>query len=363
MEKQRKRTLLIVDDIAMNRMILADLFGAEYDVIEAENGQEAVAEIDRYGEELAIVLLDIVMPVMNGFEVLQHMHETGINKTVPVILITGEHDDEKFLQGYSLGVADLISKPFNPEIVARRVSNVIGLYSHKQELERRLREQKQALEEQAARLRQSNLFVIDALSTTVEFRNLESGDHVKRIRLLTKAILEAMRTDYPLSEEDIENISNASALHDIGKIAIPDSILLKPGRLTAEEFDIMKTHTLQGCEILASLNYTQDPQHFTYCYEICRYHHERWDGKGYPDGLKGEEIPVWAQAASLADVYDALTSKRVYKAAYTHEKAVEMIIAGECGLFNPKMLSALARTSDSLRDLSQEPPQIGRAHV
>lgn len=209
------------------------------------------------------------------------------------------------------------------------------------------------LEKQAERLRQTNLFVIDALSTTVEFRNFESGEHIKRIRLLTKVILEAMREDYPLDDMAIEAISNAAALHDIGKIAISDSILLKPGPLTQEEFEVMKTHTVRGCEILASLNYAQDLEHFTYCYEICRHHHERWDGNGYPDGLKGDDIPIWAQATSLADVYDALTSKRIYKGAYTHDQAISMILGGECGVFNPKMLHHFTEVADKLHDLIQ----------
>ncbi len=347
-----KKKLLIVDDIMLNRLILSDLFSGEYEVIEAENGQEALEKIDHYKEELSIVLLDIVMPVMDGFAVLHAMHARNYIGTIPVILITGENDDEKFLQGYTLGISDLINKPFNPEIVERRVSNVVRLYAHKQEMEQRLREQKEMLERQAERLRQSNLFVIDALSTTVEFRNQESGDHVKRIRLLTKVMLIAMREDYPLDDDTIETISNASALHDIGKIAIPDSILLKPGSLTKEEFDIMKSHTVRGCEILASLGDAQDQEYYTYSYDICRYHHERYDGRGYPDGLVGEQIPVWAQATSLADVYDALTSKRVYKPAYTHAEAVQMILNGECGVFNPIMLKHFHRIADEFRNLS-----------
>lgn len=350
---QRKK-LLVVDDIQLNRMILKELFSDRYDVIEAPNGEVAIGLINLYGKEIAIVLLDIVMPVMDGFEVLQQMNESGIIGTVPVILITGENDDEKALKGYELGVADLINKPFNPDIVERRVENVVALYANQQNLEMKLAEQKKELEDQAERLRQSNLFVIDALSTTVEFRNFESGDHIKRIRTLTKVLLTSMKDEYNLTDEEISAISSASAMHDIGKIAIPDSILLKPGPLNREEFEVMKTHTIRGCEILSSLNYTQDQEYFTYCYEICRHHHERWDGGGYPDGLKGDDISIWAQATSLADVYDALTSKRVYKDAYAHEKAVEMIVNGECGIFNPKMLEHFVACQDELLDQSKE---------
>lgn len=353
MSDSPQRKLLVVDDVQLNRLILTELFSDQYQVLEAENGLQAMEIIEREGAALSIVLLDIVMPEMDGFEVLQRMNESGIMGTVPVILITGENDDEMALKGYGLGVSDLVNKPFNPEIVERRVDNVVALYAHKQDLEQKLREQKEMLKQQAERLRQSNLFVIDALSTTVEFRNLESGEHIKRIRTLTKVLLEALRDEYPLTDEEIEAISNASAMHDIGKIAIADSILLKPGPLNKEEFEVMKTHTVRGCEILESLNYTQDEEYYTYCYEICRHHHERWDGRGYPDGLKGDEISIWAQATSLADVYDALTSKRVYKDAYTHEQAAQMILNGECGAFNPAMLEKFVRVQDQLRAMNE----------
>ncbi len=343
-----KKKLLVVDDIEINRIILSDLFSGQFDVLEAENGRAAIDLLDQYKEEISIVLLDLVMPVMDGFEVLRIMNNSGIIQTIPVILITGEDDDEKSLLGYKLGVSDLIKKPFNSDIVYRRVNNVVDLYSHKRDLEQKLKEQKEELERQSRRLKQSNQFVIDTLSTTVEFRNFESGEHIKRIRVLTHLLLEKANQYYPLSPEEIEMIGNASAVHDIGKIAIPDSILLKPGPLNSEEFAIMKTHTIRGCEILSSLNYMQDQEYFTYCYDVCRHHHERWDGRGYPDGLKGDAIPVWAQATSLADVYDALTSKRVYKDAYSNEEAIKMILNGECGVFNPKFLDCLVSIKDIL---------------
>lgn len=352
-----KKKLLVVDDIDINRAILEDLFYEKYEVIEAENGKVALELINQFKNKIAVVLLDIVMPIMDGFEVLKEMNENGIIDTVPVIMITGENDDEISLRGYQLGVSDLINKPFNPEIVYRRVNNIVALYSHKQHLEEKLKEQKEFLEKQAHRLKQANQFVIDALSTTLEFRSSESGEHIKRIRTLTKILLETAKEYYPLSDDAIEAISNASAMHDIGKIAIPDSILLKPGRLTDEEFEIMKSHSVRGCEILESLNYTQDKEYYTYCYDICRHHHERWDGRGYPDGLKGDEIPIWAQATSIADVYDALTSKRVYKDAYTHEQAVNMILNGECGSFNPKLIECFVKVQAELLEQNQNQPE------
>lgn len=344
------RKLLVVDDVEINRAILFELFSDQFDVLEAENGKIALDIIHQYGEEIAIVLLDIIMPVMDGFEVLKVMNDEHLINTIPVIMITGENDDNKMLMGYGMGVSDLVNKPFNPDIIYRRVNNVVDLYTHKLQLEQKLLEQKQMLEKQARRLRNFDQFVIDALSTTVEFRDFESGEHIKRIRILTKILLENMRDDYPLTQDQIDIISNVSAMHDIGKIAIPDSILLKPGRLTKEEFEIMKTHTLRGCEILESIGEVQDLDYYNYSYDICRHHHERWDGRGYPDGLKGDDISIWAQATSLADVYDALTSKRVYKAAYTHEEAINMIVKGECGAFNPKMLDCFVRIQQKLKE-------------
>ncbi len=343
-----KKKLLAVDDMELNRTILRDLFQDEFEVLEAENGLAAMKLIEQYGTELSIILLDIVMPEMDGFEVLRRMNESGLIAAVPVILITGENDTQKALLGYGLGVSDLVDKPFNSDIIYRRVNNVVALYSHKQNLENKLREQKEMLDKQAWRLRQSNQFIIDALSTIVEFRNLESGEHIKRIRAITKILLEKAAVYYPFTPEEIDVMASASSVHDIGKIAIPDSILLKPGRLTPEEFSIMKTHTTKGCEILEHLNNMEDKEYFTYCYDVCRHHHERWDGKGYPDGLKGDDIPIWAQATSIADVYDALTSKRVYKDAIPHNEAIEMILRGDCGVFNPKLLECLIGVQDTL---------------
>lgn len=348
---QKRRKLLIVDDVDLNRMILNELFCDKFDVLEAENGDVALELIQKYQEEISIVLLDLIMPVMDGFEVLAAMKDLGLSSSIPVIMITGENDDDKLLTGYGLGIADLVNKPFNPEIVVRRVNNVVELYDHQRNLQQKLNEQKEELEKQSQSLRQTNQFVIDALSTTVEYRDIESGEHIKRTRALVGIILKCVQDEYPLSDEDIETIANVSVMHDIGKIAIPDNVLLKPGRLTKEEFEIMKKHTIYGCDILSSLDYTQDIEYFTYGYDICRYHHERWDGSGYPDRLMGEAIPIWAQAAALADVYDALSNKRVYKPAYTHEETMNMILNGECGEFNPKIMAGFMRIRDEIPEM------------
>ena len=352
-----KKTILIVDDIELNRAILAELFDDLYDIEEAENGQQALDILEREHGKIFMVLLDIIMPVMDGFEVLQVMSEKRWIERVPVILITSENSDRAALQGYQLGVTDIINKPFNPEVVKRRVANIIELFMHKSSLEKLVSQQIGTLQKQAQKINQVNNFLIETLSTAVEFRNCESGQHIKRIRHTTQVLLEAIAREYPeyeLSPYHIEKIASASMMHDIGKIAIPDYILNKPGKLTPEEFEIMQAHCIRGCEFLQSIHYAQDEEYFRYCYEICRHHHERWDGNGYPDKLKGESIPIWAQVVSLADVYDALTSKRVYKKAYTHDKAVNMILGGECGVFNPKLLSVFVKVAPLLeKDLTE----------
>jgi len=351
---ETKRHLLVVDDIDINRMIIAELFAENYEILEAANGEEALAIINSDEYDLAIVLLDLMMPVLDGFGVLQDMNRKRKIDKIPVILITGDDDDENALESYGLGASDVMHKPFNAAIVTQRVQNVIELYTYKNYLEEKLVEQKEKLIQQEGRLKQMNFSLIDTLSATVEFRNVESGKHIMRTRLLIKLLLENLRDRYAFSDEQLELISSAAALHDVGKIAIPDAVLLKPGRLTKDEFEVMKTHTTKGAEILETLDMLQDKEYFQYCYDICRHHHERWDGKGYPDGLSGMSIPIWAQAASLVAVYDALTSKRVYKDAYPHEQAVEMILNGECGTFNPELLETLRACGDDLRDLAQK---------
>lgn len=359
-----EKVILIVDDVELNRAILSELFQKEYGILEAENGLDALDLIEKHGENIKVVLLDLVMPVMDGFEVLERLKKSRWFRQVPIILITAENNESTALKGYAIGVSDIINKPFNPEIVHRRVTNIIELYDHKRDLETKLQEQYQLLEQQADKLKKVNSFVIDTLSTAVEFRNSESGFHIARMRKITEYLLRALSArheQYRFFEEEINIISDAAALHDIGKIAIPDAVLLKPGRLTPEEFEVMKTHTTKGCEILESLNYAQDEEYFHYSYEICRHHHERWDGKGYPDGLKGNEIPIWAQVVSLADVYEALTGERVYKPIYSHEKAISMIVNGECGQFNPSLLSCFLEEIDGLlKELKQPEMQIVR---
>lgn len=348
---EEKRSLLIVDDVEMNRAILSEAFYQEYDIIEAENGRDALLEIEKNGKNIAAILLDIVMPFVDGFGVIEQMKKKNLMEVIPVFLITSDESDESLNRGYELGVVDVIRKPFKVDFIHRRLSNIIELYRHRNELETVVNEQIEKLQEQSEKLRQFNSNMIDTLSTVIEFRDCESGEHVKRIRGVTDIMLHRIAKRFPeygLTEDQMALIADASAMHDIGKISIPDYILCKPGRLTNEEFAIMKEHTIRGCEILERVPTLKGSEIYDYCYDICRHHHERWDGRGYPDGLKGSEISIWSQCVALADVYDALVSPRVYKAPFSHEKAVEMIQNGECGAFNPELLDCFSQTADEI---------------
>ncbi|MCI8836721.1 MAG: diguanylate cyclase [Hungatella sp.] len=345
-EQELKQKILIVDDSEMNRAILTDMLESEYEIIEAENGREAISLIEKHGTELSVILLDIVMPELDGFGVLDVMNRRRWIEDIPVIMISSESGSSHMKRAYELGSTDYISRPFDVTVVHRRVVNTIMLYAKQKKLAALVMEQIDENEKQST-------LMIDILSHIVEFRNGESGLHVLHIRVLTELILKHLVeiTDrYPFKLEEISMISTASALHDIGKISIPGEILNKPGRLTKEEFDTMKTHTTIGAEMLENLAFHQEEPLVKEAYAICRWHHERYDGRGYPDGLKGDEIPISAQVVALADVYDALTSERVYKKAFPHEEAVRMICNGECGTFNPLLLKCLNDIADTLQE-------------
>ena len=345
MKQTRKEKILIVDDSELNRAILADMLGEEYDIVEAENGLEGVAILQKMGPELSLVLLDIVMPQMDGFGVLDTMNQNHWIDDIPVIMISAESGSSHIERAYELGVTDFIARPFDALIVHRRVVNTILLYAKQKKLVGMVADQIYEKE------RQGNL-MIDILSHIVEFRNGESGLHVLHVRSLTELLLRRLsqKTDrYRLTPAEIAIITTASALHDIGKIAIDENILNKPGRLTDEEFAIMKTHTTVGAEMLENLPIHQHDPLVNVAYQICRWHHERYDGRGYPDGLRGDSIPISAQVVALADVYDALTSVRVYKPPFPHEEAVQMILDGKCGTFNPLLLECLQENSEVIR--------------
>ena len=331
-----KEKILIADDSAMNRAILTEMLGDGYEILEAENGRQAVS-IMQTNVDIDLLLLDIMMPEMDGFDVLAMMNKYHWIDDIPVIMISAENASSYVERGYDLGATDYISRPFDMAIVRRRVINTLMLYAKQKRLVRLVAEQVYEKEK-------SNSTMINILSHIVEFRNGESGLHVLHIQTATDILLRTLvrKSDkYNLNAADISLISTASALHDIGKINIPASILNKPGKLTKEEFDTMKTHTTTGAEILDKLPFQQESPLVKTAYAICRWHHERWDGRGYPDGLKGEDIPIAAQVVAMADVYDALTSERCYKKAFGHDKAMEMILNGECGQFNPLLLECL----------------------
>ncbi len=344
------RSILVVDDNEINRGILGEIFKDKFNILEAENGVEAIKMIEQNQGKLAAILLDIVMPEMDGYAVLEEMTQRdNLNETIPVLMITADTSTEAERTSYQKGAADVIHKPFDPVIVDRRVSRNIELYDHKNNLETQVDDQTRVLKKQfiylkkqEEKLRNSNERVIDTIATIVEFRSMESGYHLKRIKGFVRILALTAMNNYPelgLTPHNIDVYTQASAMHDIGKISVPDSILLKPGRLSNEEFEVMKSHTTRGCEVIEMLKDIQDKEYYEACLDICRHHHERYDGRGYPDGLKGEENSIAAQLTALADVYDALVSDRVYKSAFPLDKAYEMIKNGECGVFSEKLMA------------------------
>lgn len=344
---QTKQDILIVDDSEMNRTILAEMLGRDYIIHEAENGEEALQILRQYGTAISLVLLDIPMPVMDGFGVLQHMAAEYWIKDIPVIMISSDDSAAAVKKAYEMGVSDYISRPFDAQVVYRRVSNTITLYARQHRLITMLSEQVREKDK-------NNSMMVSILSQIVEFRNGESGSHVVHIKQLTKMLLEQLQrkdTAYTVTSSDLLLIPLAAALHDIGKIGIDEKILNKPGKLIREEFEIMKTHTVIGADMLESLTLYQEEPLVRIAHDICRWHHERFDGKGYPDGLKRDDIPLSAQVVSLADVYDALVSERVYKKAFSHEKAIQMILNGECGTFNPVLLECLLDIQRQLKQM------------
>ena len=338
MDKRQK--ILIVDDSKFNRDILKEILGETYNYLEAENGNQAIQMI---GENIGIdlMLLDINMPQMNGFEVLKIMKRSQCIEETPVIMISSEESVDTMREAYEMGITDYITRPFDSVIVKKRVQNTLSLYANQNNLVNVVVDQIYEKEE-------NNNIMIRILSSILGSRNSESREHILHIKTATEMMLRQLIkiTDvYHLTEADIALITTASSLHDIGKIYIPEEILNKPGRLTDEEFKIMKTHSKLGADIIQDIHLPQEKPLVHTAWEICRWHHERWDGKGYPDGLKGEEIPISAQVVSIADVYDALTSERCYKKAFDHDTAIKMILDGQCGQFNPILLKCLKELS------------------
>ena len=356
-----RNKILIVDDMDLNRQLLIQILQSDYNIIEARDGEEAIEIVRKNPFDLSAILLDLIMPGMDGFQVLEKLREEKYLDNIPVLIISGDSTPETETRCFELGISDFIGKPYHKNIVKQRLNNAISYYEYKSKLEEKVHEQThlvqkqfRLLKKQAERLHHRNEEIIDILGTVVEYRSLESGEHIKRVKGFTKILGEEFSKDYPeygIDEEKLEIITSASALHDIGKIAIPDNILLKPSRLTDEEFTCMKTHTIRGCEILSDIKDVWDDEYNKTCYEICRYHHERYDGKGYPDGLKGDEIPISAQLVSIADVYDALTNERCYKKAFSTSEAYDMIINNKCGVFSPRLMEVFKKVRGKFEEI------------
>lgn len=359
-----RNKILIVDDSFINRELLTEMLEDEYEVITCENGLQALELMEENYNELAIILLDLVMPVLDGVGFLKALQNKPIMKDIPILVISGETNVETEIKCFDYGVFDFIKKPFDNRLVKKRIKNAVDLYMYKNNLEERVAEQTSVISEQynllkhqADQLAKSNVSIIEILGTIVEYRNLESGEHIQRVKSYTRILGEQLMEDYPeynLTSKQLNVIVSASALHDVGKIAIPDSILLKPGRLTKEEFEFMKEHTTKGCEIINNIRGVWSEEYAKASYEICRHHHERYDGRGYPDGLLGENIPISAQLVAVADVYDALVNERVYKSAFSADKAFNMIINGECGTFSPKLMDCFTKCRDRFESLAGE---------
>ena len=350
-----KPLLLVVDDSEMNRLILSEMLKDQYEIIEADCGEAGIACLEQHGSGVSLVLLDIVMPGVDGFDVLSLMSRNGWIDDIPVIMISSENSEDSVLRAYELGASDYISRPFDSRIVRQRVSNIMRLYTKQRRLSTMLAQQFYERERESRML-------VDIMGGAMELRNGESGPHVQHVRKLTEMMLEHLmrKTDrYHISSSERSTIAAASTLHDLGKLSIPDNILNKPGRLTPEEFEIMKTHTTIGADMLEGMVQYRDSALVRAARDICRWHHERYDGSGYPDGLKGEAIPISAQVVSLVDVYDALTSDRVYKKAFSHEKTMHMILNGDCGAFNPLLIDCLIDLQDRIvteKDKQGPPP-------
>lgn len=341
-------TILIVDDDRINRKILGKIFSGDYEVQEAGSAREAMTAILNNSDRFCAILLDVRMPGMSGIEMVRWLKELGLVERIPVFLITAESGEGVMRDAYHLGAMDVITKPVISYVVLRRVRSVVELFEARKHLSTVVESQSEELLRQAQKIIELNQGMIEALATAIEFRNEESGGHVQRISAITKIMLENTDFGDGLSQQEIDNIALASIMHDVGKITIPDAVLTKPGRLTPEEYEVMKTHTTKGVNLLESIPQLKDSGIYDYACDIARHHHERWDGRGYPDGLAGDEISRWAQVVSLADVYDALSCKRVYKASFPRDQVLDMIRTGQCGQFNPRLMKSFLSVEDKL---------------
>lgn len=343
---KKRAKVLVVDDAEINRSILCSILQNEYDVIEADGGDDCIEKIKNYGSELSVILLDLIMPKTDGFAVLEFMSRNHYIDEIPVVTITGDDSGESMRKAYEMGVSDYIQRPFDAKVVYRRVSNTINVYEKQKRLV-------SAVIDEMAEKEKNGKLLVEILSQIVEFGGKSAGSHVKNISSLTELLLKRLvskTAKYGLTKRDVYLISIAASVHDIGKYAISSEIINKPSKLTEREYEIMKQHTVYGARMIENLKEYKEEPLLKYAYEIARWHHERYDGSGYPDGLTGDEIPIAAQVVSVCDVYDSLRSDRPYKKAFSHEKAIGMILSGQCGAFNPLLTECLSEASAELND-------------
>lgn len=349
----RRQSVLIVDDSELNRKMLGQMLGSRFDIAEAASGEACLQLLEQNATGISIVLLDIHMPGIDGFTVLEEMNQKNLLEQIPVIMISSEDTVDAVRRAFDLGASDYISRPFDAKVVYQRIINTIQLYAK----QRRLSAMAADLafeKERASRM------MIGILSQVVEKRNGESRDHVQRVALLTSMLLAglAQKTDrYPLTREMRRTIATAAALHDIGKMEICEDLLHKEGPLTEAERRTLQSHTLLGAQMLEEQPECRDDAFARTAYNICRWHHERYDGGGYPDGLQGEQIPIEAQVVGLADVYERLVSRPVDGHARTHSEVVQMICTGVCGAFNPLLLDCLQDMEAEIARAMQDTPE------
>ena len=348
--KDKSPTVLIVDDIAVNVMMLEEILKDNYHIITAFNGKEALETLKAAKHLPKIILLDIMMPEMNGRELFEILKKEKTFQRIPVIFITAENDSESEL--LAAGAVDFINKPFSPEIVKLRVRNQIELKNYSDSLE-------EMVAEKTAEATKTLDNALQGLANAIEHRDLESGQHVKRTQLFVRALIDYLIRTKSIYAEELKMlqpdiIMKSMALHDVGKIAIPDRILLKPGKLDPDEYEIMKTHTTRGKDIIDEFGDVKSSLYLKHCEDIAYGHHERWDGKGYPQQIKENEIPLTARLASLADVYDALVCTRVYKPAIPFERALEILVEGRGTQFDPVITDAVLQIQDEFKEISQK---------
>lgn len=357
----KQDTILIVEEDKTSREGLTGIFQDKYKILEAPDGKEGLMLLRSNLASLAAVLVNISIVVKDDFRVFDRLREKKILSTIPFIVLTSDKSFHLEKKVFEYGVVSHIRSPYPLDAVRPLVDNVIELFQNKVRTEIMLKHQSEKLYKQNNLLKAMlekqkhvNEILVSSLSNIVEFRNLESEQHIKRIQELCICLgtnVMKLYPEYELTPEKLELIGWASSLHDIGKIVIPDHIILKAGKLTDDEYEVIKSHTTKGAEIIEKVIKLENRAFCNYAYDIARHHHEKYDGNGYPDGLKGEEISIAAQIVSLVDVYDALTSKRVYKAAYDTDKAYQMIINGQSGAFSPKLLQAFTESREEFETI------------